>query len=408
LADGMGGLQHGRAASSLAVKTVLEAYEAKTVDESIPQALERALHAGNNAVLAFAASTGAAGDVGATLIAAVLHDSGLQWVSVGDSGLFLFRERSLSMLNTPHVYANELDAHAAAGKISQEEALHDPQRQALTSYLGLRGLSEIDRSVRPFPLQPGDRVVLASDGLFKAITTGEIVAELGSDPQSACEALVQKALSKNIKHQDNITVLSVDPFPSPPKLVEPPQTGTRLWPSLIGIALVALIAAGAWRFTRTTKSPDAASPASAAAPAASPDYVKIPAGGFDDGIRKIRITHEFEIMKGEGPDKMSYAALAAVVKRLNDQKDGFVYRLPTEAEWELAVHAGVLEGIDDETQEWCRDWFDEKYLLSAPDADPPGPASGTARVVRGPSSRIGKAPDTNDSEIGYRLVRTPR
>ena len=213
LADGMGGLQHGQAASSAAVKTMLDAYRAKTAQESIPQALDRALRQANDAVLALAEHAGAAGhagaesSVGATLVAAVLHESALHWISVGDSGLFLFRDGALSLLTSAHIYANELDASAASGKISPEEARNDPQRQSLTSYLGLPVLREIDRSLRPLPLQARDRVVLACDGLFKTLTLEEIASELAADPQPACEALVRETLAKRLQHQDNITVL---------------------------------------------------------------------------------------------------------------------------------------------------------------------------------------------------------
>ena len=443
LADGMGGLQHGDAAGSIAVKTFLATYRSKTPQETIPQALERALQAANAAVLALAEHAGAVGDVGATLVAAVLHGGAVHWVSVGDSGLFLFREGALSLLTTPQVYANELDARAASGNISTTEALNDPQRQALTSYLGLRDFREVDRSVRPLPLQPGDRVVLASDGLFKTLTLDEMAAELKGDPQQACEALVSKALGKRLKDQDNVTVLSLaveeEGAIVPPQAAAPaPARGRRSWLVLLALAVVILTAALGWRFTRASNSPAVAGKPSPPTPAVA-EFVKIPAGEFQMGaseppaspVHKVRITREFEIGKqavsaavwqkvmgvksGDAADgaltKVSFDDAQRFLDKLNEQKDGFLYRLPSEAQWEYAARSGLIAGLPGKLGEWCQDWYDEKYYASSPAEDPVGPASGSQRVVRGhssPSARSGMAPGTADAEVGFRVVRTSR
>jgi formylglycine-generating enzyme required for sulfatase activity len=65
--------------------------------------------------------------------------------------------------------------------------------------------------------------------------------------------------------------------------------------------------------------------------------------------------------------------------------------------------------------EWCRDWYDAKYYAAAPDQDPPGPSSGSFRVLRGGSwgnvpynvrcaSRSGSTPEDRCSGCGFRLV----
>lgn len=98
LADGMGGLSHGDLASRAALAAFLAAYRQKTPQESVSAALVRSLAAANSAVCDLAARHNASGDLGTTLVAAVLHEQGLEWISVGDSALFLFHSGTFTAL----------------------------------------------------------------------------------------------------------------------------------------------------------------------------------------------------------------------------------------------------------------------------------------------------------------------
>jgi protein phosphatase len=209
VADGMGGLAHGDAASRLAVKTFLETYAAKPETEPLPQAMERALRAANSAVFDMAVGAGAPGDVGTTLVAVAMQPEGLHWVSVGDSAIYLFRDGALTLLTTSHIYAHQLDARAGRGEITPEQAQGDPQRDALTSYVGAPELREIDRNLRPLPIRPGDCILLASDGLFKTLPESEILATVASEGERAPDLLVRKTLACKREHQDNVTVCMV-------------------------------------------------------------------------------------------------------------------------------------------------------------------------------------------------------
>lgn len=213
VADGMGGLAHGDAASRTAVRAFLKTYRTKAEGEPVPDALLRAAAAANAEVFALSNALGQAGEMGTTLVAAVLRDGLLYWLSSGDSGLFLFREGELTQLNVPHVYSRHLDAKAVRGEISREEALGDPQREALTSYLGLPEIAEIDVTRNGFPLRPSDLILLASDGLFKTLPPRDIAALLGgsgaADLQGVCEKLVETALGRQRRGQDNVTVIGL-------------------------------------------------------------------------------------------------------------------------------------------------------------------------------------------------------
>jgi protein phosphatase len=218
-ADGMGGLACGDLASRAAVQAFLGAYAAKPPGEPIPAALARSLHAANQAVRAAQAAAGAE-ELGTTLVAAALASDGLYWISAGDSALYLLRGGELTRLNAPHVYGRQLDRAAAEGRISAAAAAADPQREALTSYLGLAELPEVDASVRALPLLAGDTVLLASDGLFKTVPEAEIAAVSGENLQDFCEQLIARTLDRHSATQDNVTVLAVRAG-SPPAAAPP-------------------------------------------------------------------------------------------------------------------------------------------------------------------------------------------
>jgi PPM family protein phosphatase len=207
--DGMGGMEHGDAASRTAVRAFLNAYCRKTPAESIPGALERSVREANAQVVALAHTLGVAENLGTTLAATAVRGDSLYFISVGDSGLFYCANGRIQTLNRFHVFANVLDAAVARGTLSREEAERHPERESLTSYIGTESLEEIDRNVDPWPLRAGDTILLASDGLFKTLLPDQILACLQGSPHSWAEALVGRTMAENREFQDNVTVLSV-------------------------------------------------------------------------------------------------------------------------------------------------------------------------------------------------------
>jgi serine/threonine protein phosphatase PrpC len=225
--DGMGGMEHGDLASRTAVRTFLDAYQKKTQEESIPDALERSVRVANEQVVEMAHSLGAAESVGTTLVAAVLLESvpdskSMYFISVGDSGLFHISDGQLQTVNRPHVFANILDTAVSRGTLSKEQALLHPERESLTSFIGVGVLEEIDRNVDPWPIADGDTILLASDGLFKTLTADEVLESCHGHPQSWPDALVARTLEQGYEYQDNVTVLSVTMKDRPDTLKLPP------------------------------------------------------------------------------------------------------------------------------------------------------------------------------------------
>src|SRR5262249_21129488 len=206
---------------------------------SIPDALLRALHQANDAVLSLADERGLKEEMGTTLVAAVATQKSLYWISAGDSRAYLIRREQLTQLTIDNVLPNQLEQDVVRGLMSRAEVLGHSERYDLTSYLGKSDLSEIDRNVKQFPLEPGDRVILCSDGAYKNLAESELGrAGLGT-PQQACEDLISSVLAKRVPRQDNVTILAIDCQPSRVRFAE--QAGGMVWKKAPLVAAVATL-----------------------------------------------------------------------------------------------------------------------------------------------------------------------
>lgn len=211
VADGMGGMIQGQAASNIAKDSFLRAYELKTPAESIPKALIRCLETANREVVDKARQQNLLGRMGTTLIAVVCVDDGLYLVSVGDSVAYLLRPPEIIRLNRFHTRGDDLSHQVRSGNVTPDQAKRDPDRHALTSFLGLEKLDCFDATLRPDPIpsRSGDRIVICSDGLSNALTEEQILHLAKGQPQQAAETLVQKAIARRLPNQDNVTVLVI-------------------------------------------------------------------------------------------------------------------------------------------------------------------------------------------------------
>lgn len=204
VADGMGGLAGGGEASHIAAQTMRKAYEQKSAEDSIPEALLYSLGKANKVVYGL---TERIGKAGTTLVAAVMHEEGIHWISVGDSRVYLLRDKQLTKLTVEHNFELELMKRVAREEMTLEEARAHEQRHALISFLGGSAVKHIDRSLKPLPLRKDDRVMLCSDGLYRTLSDQMIAASLGGKPQDAADRLIREAVGQEINHQDNATVL---------------------------------------------------------------------------------------------------------------------------------------------------------------------------------------------------------
>jgi protein phosphatase len=215
LADGMGGHAGGALASRMACESFIKAFAGQNGPKR--ERLKSALDAANQAIAATVEANPALTGMGSTLVGVTFGPDGVEWVSVGDSPLMLFRRGEIALLNEDHSLAPELDRLAAQGRISEDEARRDPRRHMLRSAVTGDELDLVDLSRRPLMVEPGDYIILASDGL-QTLEAGEIervVAAYASDGASAvANALIRAVEAMKDPHQDNATVVAVRPLPT--------------------------------------------------------------------------------------------------------------------------------------------------------------------------------------------------
>lgn len=210
IADGMGGHAHPREASRAAVEGFTKAWQARSAGEKIPAALHHALRAANDAVLALARALKAEHNLGSTLTAALIWEKNLYWIAVGDSRLYLLRRGQLQQLTADHLYLNKLREEVARGRMKKEEAEKHPDRDALYSFLGLQTLQEIDAAKTPFSLNPGDRLLLCSEGVHRSLSAPEIAQTLSAgENANLAGRVVEAVLAKRRFPQENVTALCV-------------------------------------------------------------------------------------------------------------------------------------------------------------------------------------------------------
>ena len=146
------------------------------------------------------------GHGGTTLVAAQVKGNQLSFWCVGDSDLFLLRAGKLYSLNIRQEYQNVLVLRALDGAFPVEEAFLDPQAGALSEYIGKEEVN-CDFSRIPFPLLPGDTLMLCSDGISDTLTRKQIREAMTRPPQVCCDNLEREILSAGKPNQDNYTAI---------------------------------------------------------------------------------------------------------------------------------------------------------------------------------------------------------
>src|SRR5437764_7812858 len=211
VSDGMGGALAGDVASRMAVETVREmllgsdeeAGGGCNPDVPLVECLRNAAGYANYAIHRKSLEDSRCSGMGATLTAAAVSDSTLEFVQVGDSRAYIIRGDEIKQATKDQSLVQQL---VDVGQISEEEAESHMFRNVILQALGAQ--SELAPVMSRVPLRRGDVVVLCSDGLSGKLRGEEIrdiVAGCDGDLAEACKQLIEEANRRG--GEDNITVV---------------------------------------------------------------------------------------------------------------------------------------------------------------------------------------------------------
>lgn len=216
IADGMGGHQSGEVASSIAVRTIgavvnssligpLLAGDPVAMDVSTcMNLLRQAVMEANRRISELARERHS--DLGTTCVAAIMLGNQVCVANVGDSRAYMWHDGQVTPITKDHSLVAQL---VAAGQIQPDDIYTHPRRNEIYRALGEARLIEGDVDVFTRRLQPGDGLLICSDGLWDFVRDPAISAAVNdnANPLAACNALID--LANNAGGEDNISTIFV-------------------------------------------------------------------------------------------------------------------------------------------------------------------------------------------------------
>jgi PPM family protein phosphatase len=211
VADGMGGAAAGERASALVVEG-LEGYVHEVLkwfphpgdpqEEAFMDEIRTGVEWLDRTVIDEAQADLSLAGMGTTLTSAISIGADLLVIHVGDSRAYMFHEGHLEQLTRDHTVTQML----IDGLLRPEEARTRRRRHVVTNVLGGPELG-VRGEVHKLRLVDGDRLLLCTDGLSEPVRDEQIAELLGlhPDPEDACQALVDAALSRG--GPDNVTAV---------------------------------------------------------------------------------------------------------------------------------------------------------------------------------------------------------
>jgi protein phosphatase len=216
IADGMGGHEAGEVASNIAITSLERFFDSLDSDpestwphrtdprnDEYANRLAVGLHMANQRIREAAEAEHRRG-MGTTCVALLVTGARGHFAWAGDSRGYHWRAGTLRQVTTDHSLLNEL---LRAGHITPAEVPHFQHRNVITRALGTADRVDVD--VASVDLEPGDVLLLCSDGLSGMIDDDAIAAQLGPDVSldAACQRLIDAANAAG--GNDNVTVALV-------------------------------------------------------------------------------------------------------------------------------------------------------------------------------------------------------
>jgi len=208
IADGMGGYSGGAQASKIVVDAFSKSYF--SLQQSVIDNLQQSLQSASESLQQVISNSHEFKRMGSTLVSVLVYNNLMDWISVGDSPLWLFRDQQLIRVNEDHSMGGVFVDLVALGRMTQEEADNDPRRHTLRSVINADPIKKIDYSTRPETLKSGDLILIASDGLqtLNEQMINDILQESHAlDSDAISQNLLDAVLKQAKSGQDNSTLI---------------------------------------------------------------------------------------------------------------------------------------------------------------------------------------------------------
>lgn len=199
VADGMGGHEAGDLASGMVAKAVSVAAGDGTLAQRV-DAIDAALIQVNAAIRRRATESFGGRTMGSTVVVLAAADRAAVCLWAGDSRLYRLRGDVLARLSSDHSEVQELFER---GLLSAEEAANHPLSNVITRAVG--GMQALALDIRLFDVQPGDILLLCSDGLYNELADDEIRAAIGDDLEASADRLLAETLARGAR--DNVSLV---------------------------------------------------------------------------------------------------------------------------------------------------------------------------------------------------------
>jgi serine/threonine protein phosphatase PrpC len=200
VADGMGGHEAGEVASAMVVEALGRLAPSEDLDHLADEAVASLRHV-NGELIDLARARDLDRTIGTTVVGLALAGESYRCFWAGDSRAYLLRDGMIRRLTRDHSLVQTL---VDSGMIKPEEADRHENSNVITRAVGVSETLEVD--IVSGDARPGDRFMLASDGLTRVVDDQEIAAELErGSPADAAERLVQTVLARGAP--DNVTIV---------------------------------------------------------------------------------------------------------------------------------------------------------------------------------------------------------
>lgn len=204
IADGMGGHQAGDVASKLTISKVESEWQESTLlntPEEIEKWLQQTIDIVNEYIYQYAQKQADCQGMGTTIVVAICTNEFVSIGHIGDSRCYMHNIYGFKQLTEDHSLVNELVRY---GEISKDDAELHPRKNVLLKALGTE--KKVQPDVKTIEWDPGDQLLLCSDGLTNKLADSELVTLLTKNSSLEKKAAEMIALANRRGGEDNISV----------------------------------------------------------------------------------------------------------------------------------------------------------------------------------------------------------